>query len=91
MDVCKIWDNEIEGKRSKEYFIILALEESFDLFFWLEFIFENCKHRETGLKHKLKDSGFLETKKYLSSWMKIVALSPCICFTELYFFYWLLV
>ena len=39
---------QIEGKRSKEYFIIiLAVKERFDLFFFcLEFIFENCKHRE---------------------------------------------
>ena len=27
----------------------------------LEFIFEKSKHWEAGLKHKLKDSGFLET------------------------------
>ena len=46
---------QIGGKRSKEYFgIILAVKESFERFSCIEFIFENSKHRETGLKHKLK-------------------------------------
>ena len=45
----------IERKRSKEYLvIILAVKESFERFSCLEFIFEQSKHRETGLKHKLK-------------------------------------
>ena len=57
---------QIERKRSKEYLvIILAVEESFERFSCLEFVFENSKHREAGLKHKLsfklEGSGFLET------------------------------
>ena len=44
-----------ERKRSKEYlFIILAGKESFEQFSYLEFVFEKSKHREAGLKHKLK-------------------------------------
>ena len=53
---------QIERKRSKEYIvIILAGKESFERFSYLEFVFEKSKHREAGLKHKLKleDSGFL--------------------------------
>ena len=46
---------QIERKRSKEYLvIILAAKESFERFSCLEFIFEKSKHREAGLKHKLK-------------------------------------
>ena len=57
-----IFSPQIERKRSKEYLvIILAVKESFERFSCLEFIFEKSKHREAGLKHKLKDSGFLET------------------------------
>ena len=49
-----IFSPQIEGKRSKEYFvIILAVKESFERFSCLEFIFES-KHREAGLKHKPK-------------------------------------
>ena len=54
----KPFDNfsqQIERKRSKEYLvIILAVKESFERFSCLEFIFEISKHREAGLKHKLK-------------------------------------
>ena len=66
---------QIERKRSKEYLvIILAVEESFERFSCLEFVFEKSKHREAGLKHKLsfklEGSGFLATLfkvlKYLS-------------------------
>ena len=46
---------QIERKRCKEYLvIILAVKESFERFSCLEFIFEKSKHREAGLKHKLK-------------------------------------
>ena len=46
---------QIERKRSKEYLdIILAGKESFEWFSCLEFVFEKSKHREAGLKHKLK-------------------------------------
>ena len=46
---------QIERKRSKEYLvIILAGKESFERFSYLEFVFEESKHREAGLKHKLK-------------------------------------
>ena len=56
------------------------MKESFERFL-LELIFENSKHQDAVLKHKLKfeDSGFLEALKYLSSWMKIavsVYVSP---------------
>ena len=44
----------IESKRSKEYLIIiLAVKGSFERFSCLEFIFEENKHREAVLKHKL--------------------------------------
>ena len=37
---------QIERKRSKEYLIIiLAVEESFERFSYLEFVFEKSKHR----------------------------------------------
>ena len=46
---------QIERKRSKEYFvIILTVKENFERFSCLEFVFEKSKHREAGLKHKLK-------------------------------------
>ena len=52
----KPWDilsPQIERKRSKEYLvIILAVKESFERFSCLEFIFEESKHREAGLKRK---------------------------------------
>ena len=44
----------IESKSSKEYLIIiLAVKGSFERFSCLEFIFEENKHREAVLKHKL--------------------------------------
>ena len=50
-----IFSLQIERKRSKDYLvIILAVKESFERFSCLEFIFEKSKHREAGLKHKLK-------------------------------------
>ena len=53
---------QIERKRSKPYLvIILPVKESLERFSCLEFTFEKSKHREGGLKHKLEDSGFLET------------------------------
>ena len=49
-----IFSPKIEGKRSKEYFVVIpAVKESFERFSCLEFIFENSKRREDGLKHKL--------------------------------------
>ena len=45
---------QIERKRSEEYLvIILAVSERFSC---LEFILKNSKHREAGLKHKLKSA-----------------------------------
>ena len=53
---------QIERKSSKEHLvIILAVKESFERFSCLGFIFEKSKYRKAGLKHKLEDSGFLET------------------------------
>ena len=82
-----------ERKRSKEYLIMtLALKESFERFSFLEFIFEKRKHREAGLKHelnlifKLEDSGFLLILVFVNE-----NCCLCICFTDLFSFYWLLV
>ena len=81
-----IFSPQIERKRSKEYFvIILAVKESFERFSCHEFIFEKSKHREAGLKHKLEDSGCLETLLILVFVNENCCL--CICFTEFYFFY----
>ena len=50
-----IFSPQTERKRSKEYLvIILPVKESLERFSFLEFIFEKSKHREAGLKHKLK-------------------------------------
>ena len=50
-----IFPPQIERKLSKEYLvIILAVKESFEQFSCLKFIFETIKHKEAGLKHKLK-------------------------------------
>ena len=50
-----IFSPQIERKSSKGYLvIILAVKESFERFSCLEFVFEKSKHREAGLKHKLK-------------------------------------
>ena len=89
-----IFSPQIERKRSKEYLvIILAGKESFERFSCLEFVFEKIKHREAGLKHKLKlQAGRL---RIFRDTLILVFLNEncclCICFTELYLFYWLLV
>ena len=85
---------QIERKRSKEYLvIILAGKESFERFSCLEFVFEKSKHREAGLKHKLKLEAW--RLRIFRDTLILVFLNEncclCICFTELYFFYWLLV
>ena len=81
---------QIERKRSKAYLvIILAGKESFKRFSCLEFVFEKSKHREAGLKHKLKLEAWRLRMKTLVFLNENCCL--CICFTELYFFYWLLV
>ena len=50
-----IFSPQIEGKRSKEYLvIILPVKESLERFSCLAFIFEKSKHQEAGLKHKLR-------------------------------------
>ena len=89
-----IFTPQIEGKRSKEYFgIILAVKESFERFSCIEFIFENSKHRETGLKHKLKLSAW-RLRIFRDTLILVFMNENCCllkCFTELYFFYWLLV
>ena len=89
-----IFSPQIERKRSKEYLvIILAVKESFERFSCLEFIFEKSKHREAGLKHKLKLEAW--RLRIFRDTLILVFLNEncclCICFTELYFFHWLLV
>ena len=91
------FSTQIERKRSKEYLVlILAGKESFERFSCLEFVFEKSKHLEAGLKHKLKlDAWRLRIFRDTSDTLILVFLNEncclCICFTELYFFYWLLV
>ena len=85
---------QIERKRSKEYLvIILAGKESFERFSCLEFVFEKSNHREAGLKHKLKLEAW--RLRIFRDTLILVFMNEncclCICFTELYFFYWLLV
>ena len=85
---------QVERKLSKEYLvIILAVKESFERFSCLEFVFEKSKHREAGLKHKLKLEAW--RLRIFRNTLILVFLNEnsclCICFTELYFFYWLLV
>ena len=85
---------QMERKRSKEYLvIILAGKESFERFSCLEFVLEKSKHREAGLKHKLKLEAW--RLRIFRDTLTLVFLNEnccfCICFTELYFFYWLLV
>ena len=85
---------QIERTRSKEYLvIILAGKGSFEPFSCLEFVFEKSKHREVGLKHKLKFEAW--RLRIFRDTLIIVFLNEncCVCkfFTELYFFYWLLV
>ena len=84
---------QTERKRSKEYLvIILAGKESFERFSCLEFVFEKSKHREAG-KHKLKLEAW--RLRIFRDTLILVFLNEnccfCICFTGLYFFYWLLV
>ena len=85
---------QIERKRSKEYlFIILAGKESFKRFSCLEFVFEKSKHREAGLKHKLKLQAW-RLRIFRDTLILVFMNENCcfsICFIELYFFYWLLV
>ena len=83
---------QIERKRPKEYLaIILAVKESFERFCCLEFVFGKGKHREAGLKHKLKLKAW--RLRIFRDTLILVFLNENfrICFTELYFFYWLLV
>ena len=83
---------EIERKRSKEYLvIILAGKESFEQLSCLEFVFEKSKHQEAGLKHKLKLEAW-RLRIFRDTLILVFVnenCSLCICFTELYFFYWL--
>ena len=85
---------QTERNRSKEYLVmVLAVKESFERFSCLEFVFEKSKHREAGLKHKLKLEAW--RLRIFRDTLILVFLNEncclCICFTELYFFYWLLV
>ena len=78
---------QIERNCDKEYLVvILAVKERFERFSCLEIVFEKSKHREAGLKHKLK----LEAWR-LRIFRILVFLNEncclCICFTELYFFF----
>ena len=89
-----IFSPQIERKRFKEYLvIILTVKERFERFPCLEFVFEKSKHREAGLKHKLKLEAW--RLRIFRDTLILVFLNEncclCICFTELYFFYWLLV
>ena len=70
---------QVERKRSKEYLvIILAGKESFERFSCLEFVFEKSKHREAGLKHKLK----------LEAWrLRIFRFNTCLPEWKLLFLY----
>ena len=82
---------QIERNGSKEYLVILlAVEESFERFSCREFVFEKSK---PGLKHKLKLYAW--RVRIFSDTLILVLLSQnwClgICFTELYFFHWLLI
>ena len=87
---------KIERKRSKECLvIILAVKESFERFSCLEFIFAKSKHREAGLKHKLKLWAW-RLRIFRDTLILVFGndnccLCLCICFTYLYFFCWLLV
>ena len=84
---------QIERKCSKEYLvIILAVEESFERFSCLEFVFAKSKHRKAGLKHKLKLEAW-RLRIFRDTLILVFLNENCchrICFTELYFFYWLL-
>ena len=78
---------QIERKRSKEYLVItLAVKESFERFSCLEFVFQ---HWEADLKHRLKLYAW--RLRILRDTSILVFLNEncclCICFTELYFFY----
>ena len=90
-----IFSPQIERKRSKEYLvIILAVKESFERFSCLEFIFEKSKHREAGLKHKLKLYWAWRLGIFRDTLILVFVNENCclcMCFTQLYFFYWLLV
>ena len=88
------FSRQIERKRSEEYLvIILAVKESFERFSCLEFIFEKSKQREAGWKRKLKLEAW--RLRIFRDTLILVFLNEncrlCICFTKLYFFYWLLV
>ena len=89
-----IFSPQIERKRSKKYLvIILAVQESFEPFSRLELIFEKSKYREVGSKHKLK----LKARRlriFRDTLIPVFVNEKCcfcIRFTELHFFYWLLV
>ena len=85
---------KIERKRSKECLvIILAVKESFERFSCLEFIFAKSKHREAGLKHKLKLWAW-RLRIFRDTLILVFGNDNCclcICFTYLHFFCWLLV
>ena len=76
-----IFSPQIERKHSKEYLvIILAVKECFERFSCLELVFEK---------------NFKKRKRIFRDTFILVFLNEncclCTCFTELYFFYWLLV
>ena len=89
-----IFSQQIEWKRSKEYLVInMAVKESFERFSCLEFVFEKGKHREAGLTHKLKLEAW-RLRIFRDTLILVFLNENCcffICFTELCFFYWLLV
>ena len=85
---------QMERKRSKEYLVIISLaaKESFERFSCLGFIFEKSKHREAGLKHKLKLKPWrLRIFRRFNTCLVNENCCLWMWFTELYFFYRFLV
>ena len=84
---------QIERKRSKEYFvIILAVKGSFEGFCCLEFICENSLQTPgSKLKTWTKALRLRNFRDTLIVFVNENCFFFCICFTELYLFYGLLV
>ena len=68
-------------------------KRSFERFSCPEFVFEKSKHREAGLKHKLKLEAW-RLRIFRDTLLLVFLNENCrlyVSFTELYLFYWLLV
>ena len=84
-----IFSPQIERKRSEEYLvIILAVKESFERFSCLEFIFEIANTGKPAYKMKNINKDF---QRHFNTCLRGWNCCLCICFTELFSFYWLLV